>query len=382
MPSLGLRLTVLTGSTVPVPLPGPLAARVRSVQVTESDEDRSVFTVTLDAGRSSTDGALDPGALAASPLRAFARVVLVVTFGALPQVLADGIVTEVRWTPGDHTGEATLSVTGEDVSTLMDRTERDVEHPGLDDYPQVLAVLARYAADGIYPLAVPTPATDPPLPIDRIPTQHGTDLEHLVTLARRHGYAAYALPGPTPGTSRFYWGPPVRAGVQGALSVDLGPETNVVSMSFRAQAWAPVTVSGAIVDRRTDTVVPVVAAVPSRPPLSAVPLWASAGAQRGERRLRDPGSDAISAQARAQGEVDRSVDAVVAEGELDGARYGAVLRPRALVGVRGAGWSHDGLWYVRRVAHTLAPGSFRQAFTLSRDGYGSTLPAVPVTAVG
>jgi len=54
-----------------------------------------------------------------------------------------------------------------------------------------------------------------------------------------------------------------------------------------------------------------------------------------------------------------------------------VLRPRALVGVRGAGWSHDGLWYVRRVVHHLAPGSYRQQFTIARDGYGSTVPAVP-----
>ena len=41
--------------------------------------------------------------------------------------------------------------------------------------------------------------------------------------------------------------------------------------------------------------------------------------------------------ARAQARMDRSVDAVVAEGELDGARYGGVLRPRGLVGMRGAG---------------------------------------------
>ena len=69
---------------------------------------------------------------------------------------------------------------------------------------------------------------------------------------------------------------------------------------------------------------------------------------------------------------------MVGEGEIDGARYGAVLRPRGLVGVRGAGWSHDGLWYVRRVVHDLAPGSYRQQFTIAREGYGSTVPAVVV----
>lgn len=83
-----------------------------------------------------------------------------------------------------------------------------------------------------------------------------------------------------------------------------------------------------------------------------------------------------SAMARAQAQVDRSMDAVVGEGELDGARYGSVLRPRGLVGLRGAGYSHDGLWYVRRVVHELAPNSYRQRFTIARDGYGSTVPVV------
>ena len=66
------------------------------------------------------------------------------------------------------------------------------------------------------------------------------------------------------------------------------------------------------------------------------------------------------------------MDAVVGEGELDGARYGAVLRPRGLVGLRGAGWSHDGLWYVRRRRPRHGAGLYRQKFTLAREGYGST----------
>jgi hypothetical protein len=86
----------------------------------------------------------------------------------------------------------------------------------------------------------------------------------------------------------------------------------------------------------------------------------------------------VDAFARAQGEVERAGDAVVAEGELDGARYGGVLRPRGLVGLRGAGWSHDGLWYVRQVEHEVTPGSYRQRFTLAREGLGSTVPVVPV----
>ena len=70
-------------------------------------------------------------------------------------------------------------------------------------------------------------------------------------------------------------------------------------------------------------------------------------------------------------------DAVRGSGELDAARYGAVLRARQLVGVRGAGVDHDGLYYVRSVTHQIERGSYRQRFDLSREGTVSTVPLVP-----
>ena len=269
-------------------------------------------------------------------------------------------------------------MTGEDVSTLLDRQEKDVEWPALDDYPQVLAVLGPYAAQGIVAMAIPPTDMDPPLPTERIPTQHGTDLAHLTMLAERHGHVTYMIPGPLPGTSTFYWGPPVRVGLpQPAISVDLGPVTNVVAPPrFRVDSLTVTTVEGSVQDPSTGAATPVVAKASLRPPLVTAPLWVTqAGALR-STRLRESGTGTTTALARAQAQVDRSIDAVVGEGELDGARYGAVLRPRGLVGMRGAGLSHDGLWYVRRVAHSLAPGSYRQAFTIAREGYGSTVPVV------
>ncbi|PPS67837.1 MULTISPECIES: hypothetical protein [Streptomyces] len=382
MASLGLRLTVLAGPSLPVPLPGPLTARVRSVEVTENDSERSVFTLTLDAGRSATAGAVDVPGLIGPPLTAFSRVVVVVHLGVVPFVLSDGIVTEVKLAPGDGPGAATLSVTGEDVSCLLDREERDVEHPAMDAYAQVLRVLAPYAARGVLPRAVPPAVLDPPLPIDRIPTQHGTDLAHLNALARDHGHVAYAMPGPAPGTSTFYWGPAVRTGPpQPALSVDLGPQTNVTEIHFRTEALGPVAIQGKVMDRQTGLAVPVVVPVGVRPPLAAVPFAAANLGQTRVRRLRGATSSTIAAYAEARAEVDRSLDAVIAEGRLDGVRYGAVLRPRALVGVRGAGWSHDGLWYVREVRHELTIGGYQASFVLARDGHGALTPVLPVGGV-
>ncbi|GAA1383305.1 hypothetical protein [Catellatospora chokoriensis] len=377
MPGGGLHLSVLAGSTIPVPLPAPMAARLRSVTVTESDKDRSLFSMTFDAGRSGPAAVMDTALLTASPVAAFARVVLVVKFGALPRVLMDGIITQVELAPGRQPGSATLTALGEDVTYLLDRVEADAEHACLSDFLMVQKILLQYSGHRLVPMVIPTPVSDPVLPVEYVPTQHDTDLGHLRQLAELHGYVCYAIPGPAPGQSVIYWGPPVRQGPpQRALSVDLGPHSNVTEVNFRLEALGPVLLDGEVLDERSGQQLPVRTAASLRPPLSVLPLWATRQGDLRRRRFRDSGVTITTAYARAQARVDAASDAVIAEGALDGARYADVLRPRGLVGVRGAGWSHDGLWYVRQVTHELSRGAYQQRFTLSRDGYGSTVPVV------
>jgi hypothetical protein len=76
--------------------------------------------------------------------------------------------------------------------------------------------------------------------------------------------------------------------------------------------------------------------------------------------------------------MEATTDAVKLEGELDAGSYGGVLQARGLVGVRGAGFSYDGLYYVRRVTHKIALDHYTQKFELVREGLGSTTPMVPV----
>ena len=57
-------------------------------------------------------------------------------------------------------------------------------------------------------------------------------------------------------------------------------------------------------------------------------------------------------------------------------RYGQPLRSRELVGVRGAGITYDGLYFVKSVTHALQPGSYTQNFTLAREGLVSLTPTV------
>ena len=72
----------------------------------------------------------------------------------------------------------------------------------------------------------------------------------------------------------------------------------------------------------------------------------------------------------------KPADVLEADGTLDPLRYGGLLRARGLVGVRGAGSSFDGLWYVRRVSTRVTRGAVSQSFGLSRDGLLPTVPKV------
>ena len=63
-------------------------------------------------------------------------------------------------------------------------------------------------------------------------------------------------------------------------------------------------------------------------------------------------------------------------GSLNVVRYGHILKPRQLVGVRGAGLAYDGLYYVDSVTHNIKRGEYKQNFTLSRDGLISQTPVV------
>jgi phage protein D len=222
---------------------------------------------------------------------------------------------------------------------------------------------------------------DQPVPTERTPQQQGTDLEHLKQMAQLYGYVFYIKPGPAPFTNRAYWGPPERIDVpQRALSVNVGPETNVESITFTYNALAPTLVKDIIQDSDTNLKLPVITARSTRvPPLVSRPALPPNLSNVRTSFLEDPrsGERHAKAQARAQAMTDRSLDAVVtASGELDALRYGDLLSPRALVGLRGAGYTYDGTYYVKSVSHAIGRGQYKQRFTLTREGVGALTPVV------
>ncbi|MFP2930343.1 hypothetical protein ACLESO_35135 [Pyxidicoccus sp. 3LG] len=377
---LGTHLTVMMGPTVAVPVPPFVLEALESAEVDHGDEGRSGFQLTFQVGRTGQGDALESALLANPLFKPFNRVVLVMTVNLLPSVLMDGVITNIQFSPSDQPGESRLTLTGEDLSVLMDLEDKRVEHPAQDETLIALKLIGSYAQYGLIPLVTPPLVIDPPLPIERTPVQTETDLGFLQRLAARHGYVFYLSPGPAPMTSTAWWGPPKRFDVpQPALSVNMGMATNVSSIQFQYNALAQSTYSGQVRDRQLHQTLPFQTFATLRlPPMATLPAVVAQLPYVRQQRMDDvAGLTYTQALARAQGRTDASADQVLtATGEVDVSRYGTLLRPRGVVGVRGAGYLHDGLYYVKRVSHSIKRGEYTQRFTLTREGYGSTTPVV------
>lgn len=403
---LGAHLTLLIGPTIAVPAPLPLIEALTSVNVTHNDRGRSGFQLTFQIGRSGPLDLIDYALVMNPLLQPFSRVVIMVTFNVVPQVLMDGVITNVQFVPSNEPGASTLTVTGEDISVMMDLHQKNFPWPALTPDNVVRAIVAQYAQYAIVPIAMPPVFGNPPLPIEQVPVQTMTDFEYILFLAGRQSFVFYIEPGPLPNMSIAYWGPPKRTGIpQKALSFNVGPDTNVTSFSATYDALAPMMIIGSIQDSRTNVSLPIITLpISSRPPLALLPAIftqrdmrinlppvtreqaeevESAPAKDSHGRMNSAeartvhGLEYAEAFARSQAMVEASIENVVTvTGELDALQYGDILKARGLVGVRGVGFSYSGNYYVQSVSHSISKGEYKQRFTLTREGLGTLTPLV------
>lgn len=371
----GIQLALMIGPVVPAPVPRAVIEALQTVTVTTSAVDKSGFQLTFALSNKSILQTLF--LLSGGNAIPILRVIVTVTFNGIPNVLIDGVITNHQITPGDNTRYSTLTVTGEDLTVLMDKQDfSGFPFPAMPAEGRVALMLAKYAFLGITPLVLPSVLIDIPIPTNLIPSQRGTDLNYIKELAERVGYVFYIDPGPTPGVNIAYWGPQIKIGVpQPALNINMDTFTNVESLSFNFDNNLNAIPTVFIYNEITGGVfpIPIPPITPLNPPLGAIPPIPT--------RL-EPVSDDLSKRPIPQAimiglaKASQWAEAVTGEGTLNVLRYGHILKARQLVGVRGAGPAYDGLHYVTSVTHNLKRGEYTQNFKLSRNGLLSTLQAV------
>ena len=366
----GVNLTLLIGPGVPIPAPQDLIEALDAVQVTSSTQN-SGFQLAFKIGKTSSlqtliaTGYFDP---------ITTRVIILVTLNGLPNVIMDGVVTRQELTPSNEIGKSTFTVTGEDLSRMMDLIEMPFMRWPTPVISRVYAILARYAVLGITPIGIPPIIPDVPDPLEEVPSQVGTDLQYLRKLASDAGYVFFVDPGPLPGQSIAYFGPDFRVPApQSALNVDMDLATNVEGLSFAFDGLAKKIIVVTIFDPVTIPVpVPVPNLDPLRPPMGVrPPLPSKLDFAEGMGAL-----DVTDALNRTIAIMFGASDSITGTGTLDVFRYGQMLRSRMMVGVRGAGLAYDGFYYVNSVTHNIKPGQYKQSFSISRDGLVANTPGV------
>ncbi len=174
-----IQLQLWIGRVVPQPATRELMTALQSVEITQSET--AGFQMSFQIERSpymSSDFAL----MTSDLLQPGSRVVICVTLSATPRVVMDGIITQHQFSY-DQSGAMMLTVTGEDISLLMDMYDVSLEYPGMGDDAIALAILLKYASFGITPLVLPPPTGAVSLPAERIPQQNTTDKQYLNSLA-------------------------------------------------------------------------------------------------------------------------------------------------------------------------------------------------------
>jgi hypothetical protein len=348
----------------PAPAPQPVIEALTSAEVTTTAGQASGFQLSFAMGKRSP---LNRTLLPAGYFDPKVRVVLMVTMNGSPTVLMDGVITRQEVTPSNEPGQSTLTITGEDLTVVMDLEEKNACYPDLPAEARVAMICLRYGEYGIVPRAVPPVLTDVPNRTEKIPVQHDTDLGYIRALAAEAGYVFYIDPGPSPDVSFAYWGPEVRTGVpQPALSVNMDAATNVESLnfSFDGQAKKQFAVSRTEPTTKRSISVPIPDIGLLRPPLAAKPAPAL---RKGPLPDTAP-LNATKAALLGLSQTAQASDAISGSGRLNVLRYGHVLKARQLVSVRGAGLAYDGFYYVRSVTHNLRRGEYKQSFALVRDG--------------
>ncbi|HMQ33824.1 MAG TPA: contractile injection system protein, VgrG/Pvc8 family [Chloroflexaceae bacterium] len=276
------------------------------------------------------------------------------------EAVFDGYITAVEVSLAGAPGASHLDVSATDTSVLMSLEEKVAAWPNLSDADVVRQILGGYGVEArVDPTAAVRQENETTL------VQRGSDLQLVRELARRNGLEFYfetdRATGQVVGHCRA---PQLDGPPQPDLAVQFGEQSNLRSFSARVTGQRPLSVKAAQVDVRSGSANTGEAGDMQLPPLGARdaaaliggPLATLVAPKEAAARLLmlgPPTSDPAELRALTQAARDEAGWFISAKGEVNGDAYQAVLRPRRLVLVKGAGKPFSGKYYVTSVVHEL-----------------------------
>lgn len=308
-------------------------------------------------------------------VREHARITVVLLLNGTQYFLIDGVITNHQVTPNARPGSTKLTLTGEDMMRVMDYSERDGRaFRNQSRASRINRILGEYSGFGVSGTAQSEQHRDTGENTRGVPHQRGTDLQYIRNLAQTSGHV-FSLEATGIGRSRAYWGPEFESNeFMPALSIDMGVATNVdsLNLTYDSEQREKSTVTSQRSDDRSEREIQVSDefAINSATGQSEPPA---------KRQTRNREAAKFSdARARLEGLATetRSNNAVTAQGSLDTLRYGAILKPRRKVDLRGVTTAFNGTWNIRSVTHRISRGEYKQDFQLVRNSLAPLAPKV------
>jgi phage protein D len=349
------------------PVSGDLMAAIQQLEVEDHTDKAAMLRLRLGIGVGPSCGSW--AFVDDATFQPLANVQVLVSVGSKTEPLISAFVINTNGNFSNRPGESTLEVVAMDPSIHLHLKERVKDWPNMTDSDVASAIFAdaAYAQLGLVPVVDTT--TWRHQQDDHTLIQQGTDMQFLKTLAHRNGFQCYVEMNPATSATEAHFHAPRLNQPQPALSVNMGPATNVNSFTARYDMIQPATVeaTGLDVDTAQDQAANVAA-----PSLQALGSTATGGGSRPRHIvLTQHGmADTGELQTHAQALVDESGWAITGEGEVNTVTYGGILRAKRVVPVRGAGSQFSGTYLVERVLHTFAGTKYTQHFTLRRNALG------------
>lgn len=330
---------------------------LREVQVSLERGAAGVGTLSFDTFRDETgEWWLQDSEL----LRPWRRVVVMAAFGDHQQPVLHGVIREVTVTTPESMAEARVEVALQDESLLLDRGHHRRCWSRRDEPRRDGEIAAEIAASHGLGFEGDDGLTNAAL------NQDETDIRFLRRRAEANGFELFVEQGVL-----HFHAPRLEAGDQPPLLVHAGSDTNCLSVDIRHDGHLP----DAVRVVRADADESEAHAELHEPDLPLLGRQSAGSAGMGHEPFvwdlpRPGGATQAEVVARAIAAANENAWKVVAEGELDGVRYGHVLRPHGTVVIDGVGSTYGGRYYVAEVTHRFAADGYRQRFRLIRNALG------------
>lgn len=335
---------------------------IQQITVEEDLDVGSSFSIRLSACRND-DGSWPY--LEDENLQVWNRVTIYAMFPQQIEVVIDGYIADVAVSTNPDQGNVTVEIQGVDAAYHMNLEEKTRIWRDMSFEDIASEILSSYDFEPEIAEPSEDAAATPPHAV----AQRHTDHAFLSELARRKGYEFFLQGGTA------YFQPPVLDGTpQKLIAVNFGEETNCTQFRVAADGTAPTSAAIMFLDPMTGSVMESRRDSSGLAPLGTDTLDTLRGAVGVPQTLRIGRRLGCMDQARADdyatGLLRRSGWWVTATGNLNGLRYGRVLRSRKTVTIKGIGARYNGVYYVRKVRHELTMRTYSMNFEAVRNAVG------------